>query len=177
MLFIPDLLLAAIATYLAYAVFTVYRSVADWRLSLYGVGMLTLAIALIVEALVEFVLFATGIPGRFIRREEVTLRTLIQLLYLMALIPIAIAVTPSAFYVVPIFILVPVNVVFSIYIAIVTLIKSLERRRLPWISLAFFSLALSLVTPLFTLQDFIFRFLTAVFLLIGVLYAEKAKQA
>ncbi len=87
--------------------------------------------------------------------------------------PIAIAVTPSLFYdlVPPLFILAPINALLALYIASVTLVKTLERGTPPFIPLAFVFLAVSLVFPLFFPVDVLLRLFTAVFLAVGVLYA------
>jgi uncharacterized membrane protein YoaK (UPF0700 family) len=93
-------------------------------------------------------------------------------------VPIAIAVTPSLFYAVvpPLFILAPINALLALYIAAVTLVKSLERKTPPFVPLAFVFLAVSLVTPLHAPASVVFRLLTAVMLALGVIYAEKEKK-
>ena len=92
--------------------------------------------------------------------------------------PIAIAVTPSLFYAVipPLFILAPINALLALYIAAVTLVKTLERKTPPFIPLAFVFLAVSLVTPLHAPASAVFRLFTAVMLALGVIYAEKEKK-
>ncbi|MEZ0320084.1 MAG: hypothetical protein ABWK05_08870 [Pyrobaculum sp.] len=177
MLFIPDLVIAAISLYVAYAVLKAWRSLADWRLSLYSLGMLLLATSLLVEAVADMYLrLEVGeAPLRFIRRQEVLLRVLITILQFAALTPIAIAVTPSMLYaVLPL--LVPVNVALSLYIAAVMLVKNLERKAPPWTPLAFFFFALSMLTPLLAFQDLVFRSLTALFLALGVYYGKEKKK-
>jgi TRAP-type uncharacterized transport system fused permease subunit len=93
-------------------------------------------------------------------------------------VPIAIAVTPTLFYAVvpPPFILAPINALLALYIAAVTLAKSLERKTPPFIPLAFVFLAVSLVVPFHLLASVVFRLLTAVMLALGVIYAEKEKK-
>ncbi len=92
--------------------------------------------------------------------------------------PIAIVVTPSLFYAVvpPLFLLAPINALFALYIAAVTLVKSLERKTPPFIPFAFVFLAASLVTPFHAPASVVFRLLTAVMLALGVIYAEKEKK-
>ncbi|AAL65079.1 hypothetical protein PAE3662 [Pyrobaculum aerophilum str. IM2] len=180
MLFIPDIIIAVLALYVAYKIFQAWRSLIDWRLSLYSFGLVMLAASLIIEAVVDIYLnnLLGEAPMQFIRRQETFFRAVIQLLSLAALVPIAVAVTPSLFYAVlpPVIILVPINALLSLYIAAVTLIKSLERRNPPFISLAFISYALSLVAPLLSNLDLVARLLTAVFLTLGVIYgSQKAK--
>jgi hypothetical protein len=63
---------------------------------------------------------------------------------------------------------------FALYIAAVTLVKSLERK--PHHPLAFVFLTASLVTPLHAPASVVFRPLTAVMLALGVIYAEKEKK-
>lgn len=95
-----------------------------------------------------------------------------------ALVPIAIAVTPSLFYAVvpPLFILAPINALLALYIAAVTLVKTLERGTPPFIPLVFVFLAASLMFPLLSPAVVLLRLFAAVFLAVGVLYAaEKTK--
>jgi TRAP-type uncharacterized transport system fused permease subunit len=93
-------------------------------------------------------------------------------------VPIAIVVTPSLFYAVvsPLFLLAPINALLALYIAAVTLVKSLERKTPPFIPLAFVFLAVSLMTPLHAPASAVFRLLTAVMLALGVIYAEEEKR-
>jgi hypothetical protein len=93
-------------------------------------------------------------------------------------VPIATAVTLSLFYAIvpPLFILAPINALLALYIAVVTLVKSLERKTPPFIPLTFVFLAASLVTPLHVPASVVFRFFTAVMLTLGVIYAEKEKK-
>jgi uncharacterized membrane protein YoaK (UPF0700 family) len=93
-------------------------------------------------------------------------------------VPIAIVVTPSLFYAVvpPLFLLAPINALLALYIAAVTLVKSLERKTPPFIPLTFVFLAVSLVTPLHAPASVVFRLFTAVMLALGVIYAEKEKK-
>jgi S-adenosylmethionine:tRNA-ribosyltransferase-isomerase (queuine synthetase) len=93
-------------------------------------------------------------------------------------VPIAIAVTPSLFYAVvpPLFILAPINALLALYIAAVTLVKSLERKTPPFILLTFVFLAVSLVTPFHAPASAVLRLLTAVMLALDVIYAEKEKK-
>jgi hypothetical protein len=76
-----------------------WRGLSEAPLSLYSIGMVLLAASLVLEAVVEIYLnWLTGTETtRFIRRQEVLLRMVIQLLTTAALVPIAIAVTPSLF--------------------------------------------------------------------------------
>ncbi len=180
MLFVPDVIIAALASYVAYKTFQAWRGLSEARLSLYSIGMILLAASLVLEAVVDIYLnWLTGAePTRFIRRQEVFFRLVIQLMTTAALVPIAIAVTPSLFYAVapPLFILAPINALLALYIAAVTLAKSLERGTLPLIPLAFVFLAASLMLPLLSPLDVLLRLFTAVFLALGVLYAaEKTK--
>ena len=93
--------------------------------------MALLAASLALEAVVDIYLnWLTGTePTRFIRRQVTFFRLVIQLLTTAALVPIAIAVTPSLFCAVvpPLFILAPINALLALYIAAVTLVKTLER--------------------------------------------------
>jgi hypothetical protein len=93
-------------------------------------------------------------------------------------VPIAIAVMPSLFYAVvpPLFILAPINALLALYVASVTLGKTLERGTPPFIPLAFVFLAASLVTSLHALASAVLRLPTAVMLTLGVIYAEKEKK-
>jgi hypothetical protein len=180
MLFILDVIIAALASYVAYKTFQAWRGLSEARLSLYSIGMVLLAASLVLEAVVEIYLnWLTGTePTRFIRRQEAFFRLAIQLLTTAALVPIAIAVTPSLFYAVvpPLFILAPINALLALYIAAVTLVKTLERGTPPFIPLAFVFLAASLMFPLLSPVDVLLRLFTAVFLAVGVLYAaEKTK--
>ena len=180
MLFILDVIIAALASYVAYKTFQAWRGLSEARLSLYSIGMILLAASLVLEAVVDIYLnWLRGTePARFIRRQEALFRLVIQLLATAALVPIAIAVTPSLFYAVvpPLFILAPINALLALYIAAVTLVKSLERKIPPFIPLAFVFLAASLVTPLHAPASVVFRLLTAVMLALGVIYAEKEKK-
>jgi hypothetical protein len=85
---------------------------------------------------------------------------------------------PSLFYAVvpPLFILAPINALLALYVASVTLGKTLERGTPPFIPLAFVFLAASLVTPLHVLAGAVLRLPTAVMLTLGVIYAEKEKK-
>jgi len=134
-----------------------------------------LAVSLVLEAVVDIYLnWLRGTePARFIRRQVALFRLVIQLLATAALVPIAIAVTPSLFYaVVPsLFILAPINALLTLYIASVTLVKTLERGTPPFIPLAFVFLVVSLVFPLLSPVDVLLRIFTAVFLAVSVLYA------
>ncbi len=100
MLLILDVIIAALASYVAYKTFQAWRDLSEARLSLYSVGMVLLAASLVLEAVVDIYLnWLTGTePARFIRRQEAFFRLAIQLLTTAALVPIAIAVTPSLFY-------------------------------------------------------------------------------
>jgi len=180
MLFVPDIIIAALASYVAYKTFQAWRRLSEARLSLYSIGMVLLAASLVLEAVVDIYLtWLTGTePTRFIRRQEALFRLVIQLLTATALVPIAVAVTPSLFYAVvpPLFILAPINALLALYIAAVTLAKSLERGTPPFISIAFIFLAASLMFPLLSPLDALLRLFTAVFLALGVFYAaEKTK--
>ncbi len=142
--------------------------------------MVLLATSLVLEAVVD--IYLNGLtdtePTRFIRRQEAFFGLVIQLLATAALVPIAIAVTPSLFYAVvpPLFILAPINALLALYIAAVTLVKTLERGTPPFIPLAFVFLAASFMFPLLSPVDVFLRLFTAVFLAVGVLYAaEKTK--
>jgi hypothetical protein len=164
----------------AYKTLQPWRGLSETCLSLYSIGMVLLATSLVLEAVVDIYLnWLRGTePARFIRRQEALFRLVIQLLATAALVPIAIAVTPSLFYAVvpPLFILAPINALLVLYIAAVTLVKSLERKTPPFISLAFVLLAASLVTPLHAPASVVFRLFTAVMLALGVIYAEKEKK-
>jgi hypothetical protein len=142
--------------------------------------MVLLAASLVLEAVVDTYLnWLRGTePARFIRRQEALFRLVVQLLTTGALVPIAIAVTPSLFYaVVPrLFILAPINVLLALYIAAVTLVKTLERGTPPFIPLAFVFPAALLMFPLLSPVDVLLRLFTAVSLALSVLYAaEKTK--
>nr|WP_181953559.1 hypothetical protein [Pyrobaculum arsenaticum] len=164
------------ALYVAYKVFMAWRSLSDMRLSLYSFGMAMLAASLIAEAVVDMYLsnLLGEAPMRAVRRMEAALRLTIQILSLAALVPVAIAVTPTAAYaVLPIgLILAPLNAVLSFYIAGVTFVKSLDRGSPPYISLAFFFYGLSTTAPILSLFDLLARLLTAVFLALSVYHAQ-----
>jgi hypothetical protein len=119
----------------AYKTFQDWRGLSEARLSLYSIGMVLLAASLVPEAVVDIYLnWLTGTePTRFIRRQEAFFRLVIQLLTTAALVPIAIAVTPSFFYAVvpPLFIPAPINALLALYIAAVTLVKTPERGTRP----------------------------------------------
>lgn len=180
MRFIVDLVIAALAIYVAYRTFRAWRQLSDWRISMYSLGMALLAAALIVEAALDIYLslLVGQEPMRHIRRLEASTRLVVQMLYLAALIPLAVAVTPTALYsMAPAALLLPLNVALSVYIAVVTLVKSVERRVPPFISAAFIFLAASMLTPLLSPLDLMFRLLTALFLAMSVVYAsEKEKK-
>ncbi|MEM4732802.1 MAG: hypothetical protein QXO48_06660 [Desulfurococcaceae archaeon] len=177
MRFFVDVVIAALAIYVAYRTFKAWRQLAEWRISMYTMGMALLAFALVIEAFLDIYLstFFNYEPMRYIKRLESTLRVITQMLYLAALIPLAVAVTPSRLYSI-ILVLLPINIALSIYIAVVTLVKLVEKKIPPFISLAFLFLAFSMVTPLFSILDLLFRLLTALFLAMGVVYAEKKEK-
>jgi hypothetical protein len=180
MLFILDVIIAALASYVAYKTFQAWRGLSEARLSLYSIGNGPPGRLARAGGRGDIYLnWLTGTePTKFIRRQEALFRLVIQLLATAALVPIAIAVTPSLFYAVvpPLFLLAPINALLALYIAAVTLVKSLERKTPPLISLAFVFLAASLVTPLHAPASVVFRLLTAVMLALGVIYAEKEKK-
>jgi len=180
MILIPDLVIVALALYIGYLTLRAWRSLADWRLSLYSFGMLMLAVSLAVEAVADFLLrLAVGYtPWRFVIHQAASLRVILLLLQLIALVPLAVAVTPTSLYAaVPLLLfLLPVNVALSLYIAVVTLLRSLERGVAPWISIAFIFFAASIMTPLFAFQDVVFRSLTALFLALGLAYGQEKKE-
>ncbi|ABP50636.1 MULTISPECIES: hypothetical protein [Pyrobaculum] len=173
---ILDIVISVLALYVAYKVFMAWRSLSDMRLSLYSFGMAMLAASLIAEAVVDMYLsnLLGEAPMRAVRRMEAALRLTIQILSLAALVPVAIAVTPTAAYaVLPIgLILAPLNAVLSFYIAGVTFVKSLDRGSPPYISLAFFFYGLSTTAPILSLFDLLARLLTAVFLALSVYHAQ-----
>ncbi len=173
---ILDIVISVLALYVAYKVFMAWRSLSDMRLSLYSFGMAMLAASLIAEAVVDMFLsnLLGEAPMRAVRRMEAALRLTIQILSLAALVPVAIAVTPTAAYaVLPIgLILAPLNAVLSFYIAGVTFVKSLDRGSPPYISLAFFFYGLSTTAPILSLFDLLARLLTAVFLALSVYHAQ-----
>ncbi|MEM4510572.1 MAG: hypothetical protein QXT46_06125 [Pyrobaculum sp.] len=177
MRFFVDVVIAALAIYVAYRTFKAWRQLAVWRISMYSMGMALLAFALVIEAFLDIYLstFFNYEPMRYIKRLESTLRVITQMLYLAALIPLAVAVTPSRLYSITL-VLLPINIALSIYIAVVTLVKLVEKKIPPFISLAFLFLAFSMVTPLFSILDLLFRLLTALFLAMGVVYAEKKEK-
>jgi len=177
MRFFVDVVIAALAIYVAYRTFKAWRQLAEWRISIYSMGMALLAFALVIEAFLDIYLstFFNYEPMRYIKRLESTLRVITQMLYLAALIPLAVAVTPSRLYSITL-VLLPINIALSIYIAVVTLVKLVEKKIPPFISLAFLFLAFSMVTPLFSILDLLFRLLTALFLAMGVVYAEKKEK-
>ncbi|MEM1571271.1 MAG: hypothetical protein QXS00_05725 [Pyrobaculum sp.] len=173
---ILDIVISVLALYVAYKVFMAWRSLSDMRLSLYSFGMAMLAASLIAEAVVDMYLsnLLGEAPMRAVRRMEAALKLTIQILSLAALVPVAIAVTPTAAYaVLPIgLILAPLNAVLSFYIAGVTFVKSLDRGSPPYISLAFFFYGLSTTAPILSLFDLLARLLTAVFLALSVYHAQ-----
>ncbi|MEM4603787.1 MAG: hypothetical protein QXR68_00350 [Pyrobaculum sp.] len=177
MRFFVDVVIAALAIYVAYRTFKAWRQLAEWRISMYSMGMALLAFALVIEAFLDIYLstFFNYEPMRYIKRLESTLRVITQMLYLAALIPLAVAVTPTRLYSITL-VLLPINIALSIYIAVVTLVKLVEKKIPPFISLAFLFLAFSMVTPLFSILDLLFRLLTALFLAMGVIYAEKKEK-
>ena len=175
-----DVVISALALYAAYKLFKAWKTLSDIRLSLYSFGMAMFAASLIAEAVVDMYLsnLLGEAPMRAVRRMEAALRIAIQLLSLVALIPVAIAVTPTAAYaVVPLgLILAPLNAVLSFYIAAVTFVKSLDRGSPPYISLAFFFYGLSTTAPILSLFDLLARLLTAVFLALSVYHAQAAAK-
>ena len=177
---ILDIVISALALYAAYKVFKAWRSLSDVRLSLYSFGMAMLAASLIVEAVVDMYLsnLLGEAPMRAVRRMEAALRLAIQILSLAALIPVAIAVTPTVAYAaVPLgLILAPLNAVLAFYIAGVTFVKSLDRGSPPFISLAFFFYGLSTTAPILSLLDLVARLLTALFLALSVYHAQAASK-
>lgn len=176
-LFVADLTTAALATYIAYRVFQAWQSLYDRRLSLYFFGMILLAAALVLEAVVDIYLglLRETEPGRFVARQEAVFRAVVNLLLLAALTPIAIAVTPAMFYAIaPLFILAPVNAILAIYIAAVMFIKTAERKAPPYVPLAFTALTISLLFPISSNMATVSRLLTAVFLALGIWHGRGA---
>ncbi|MGC8993983.1 MAG: hypothetical protein ACP5J0_01185 [Pyrobaculum sp.] len=180
MIYIPDIATGALAIYIAYKIFKAWRNLADWRLTLYSLGMAILAASLLLEAVVEMYLANIWgeAPMRYVKRIEALLRAVIQLLSLAALVPIAVAVTPTLFYAVlpPAVLLGSINTVLALYIAAATLVKTFERGTPPFISLAFISYAVSLAAPSFSFLDVAARLLTAVFLALGVAYGSEKEK-
>jgi hypothetical protein len=53
MLFILDVIIAALASYVAYKTFQAWRGLSEARLSFYSIGMVLLAASLVLEAVVD----------------------------------------------------------------------------------------------------------------------------
>ncbi len=53
MLFIHDVIIAALGSYVAYKTFQAWRGLPEARLSLYSIGMVFLAASLVLEAVVD----------------------------------------------------------------------------------------------------------------------------
>ncbi|MFZ8840580.1 MAG: hypothetical protein ACO2PM_17015 [Pyrobaculum sp.] len=53
MLFTLDVIIAALASYVAYKTFQAWRGLSETRLSLYSIGMVLLAASLVLEAVVD----------------------------------------------------------------------------------------------------------------------------
>ncbi|MEL9991411.1 MAG: hypothetical protein QXP98_07515 [Thermoproteus sp.] len=174
MFLIPNLVLIAVSAYIIVRSVQAYRAFREARLGLFAVGQLIFAFSLVIEGLAG----AVAVP-RLLRPLEPVFLMSYQIMA-AGLLLVAISVTPAGLFAVfvPIRIglFVAVNAALSAYIGAVLLYRYVERRTNPWPAVAYLLFSASLALMHIYGLALLLRVLAAVFLAIGVTYAEAEKK-